>query len=257
MQNNTFSTLFVGQNLIRLITVDSTSDYLKSLASKSEPLPEGTVIMADHQYKGRGQQGSNWLTEAGKNLTFSIFLKPAFLKAETQFLLNIAVSLGINWALGPLLINERLSIKWPNDIYYGNQKLGGILIENALINNHIKHSVVGIGINVNQTQFDKELTREAVSIIQILNKNFDLQILLSRFCETIEAAYLNLKEGENELLKKQYMDKLYRGKQRTLFESNGKVFEGKIIGIEDSGLLLLEINGEMQKFNAKEIAFIK
>ncbi len=256
MQNNTFSTLFVGQNLIRLITVDSTSDYLKALASKSEPLPEGTVIMADHQYKGRGQQGSKWLTEAGKNLTFSIFLKPSFLKAETQFLLNIAVSLGINRALSPLL-NEQLSIKWPNDVYYGNQKLGGILIENTLSNNNIKHSVVGIGINVNQTQFDGELTGEAISIIQVLDKNFDLQILLSRICETIEAAYLKLKEGQNELLKKQYLDKLYRGKQRALFKSNGRVFEGKITGIEDSGLLLLDINGEIQKFNAKEIVFIK
>ena len=160
MQNNTFSTLFVGQNLIKLSSVDSTNNFLKSLVSNSEPLPEGTVIMADDQYAGRGQQNNIWKAEPGKNLTFSVLLKPTFLPLSQQFLLNMVVSTAINNALSHFL-SDGLSVKWPNDIYFRDQKIGGVLIENTIVGNDIKTAIIGIGINVNQQHFEAELTVKA------------------------------------------------------------------------------------------------
>ncbi|RYG09111.1 MAG: biotin--[acetyl-CoA-carboxylase] ligase, partial [Chitinophagaceae bacterium] len=157
MQNNTFSTLFVGQNLIKLSAVDSTNNFLKNLVSNSEPLPEGTVIMADDQYAGRGQQNNVWKAEPGKNLTFSLLLRPTFLRLNQQFLLNMAVSIAVNDVLGGLL-GSTVSIKWPNDIYFRNLKMGGMLIENNIVGNGIKTAIIGIGSNVNQQNFEAELT---------------------------------------------------------------------------------------------------
>ena len=132
MQNSIFSTLFIGQNLVKLSEVNSTNTYLKELVSKSEPLIEGTVIMADHQFAGRGQKDNIWYSQAGKNLTFSIYLKPSSLAVSKQFILNMVICLGIVDALKPILGNDS-KIKWPNDIYFKNNKLGGILIENGWI----------------------------------------------------------------------------------------------------------------------------
>ena len=123
MQNNIFSGLFVGQNFVSIKEVDSTNTFLKNLVSNSKPVIEGTVIMAESQYAGRGQQNNGWHAEAGKNLTFSILLKPSFLPLADQFDLTRAISLGVFDALLPLL-GDKLKIKWPNDIYYANNKLG-------------------------------------------------------------------------------------------------------------------------------------
>lgn len=255
MQNNTFSTLFVGQNLIRLVTVDSTNDYLKNLASKSEPLPEGTVIMADHQSQGRGQQNGKWVVEPGKNLTFSIFFKPSFLPIEKQFLLNTAISVGVQTAMHKVL-GDGVLIKWPNDIFYKNKKMGGILIENTLSHVGIKQSVIGIGLNVNQQDFDEELAEKATSIINILHQEYDLKILLADICNAIEAAYLRLKAKQYTQLKSLYTDSLYLFNTKAKYRSNGHYFNGTIVGVEETGILLLEIEGEIQRFNFKEIEFI-
>ncbi|HZX59878.1 MAG TPA: biotin--[acetyl-CoA-carboxylase] ligase, partial [Mucilaginibacter sp.] len=124
--------------------------------SNSKPLPDGTVIMADDQHAGRGQQNNRWHSEPGKNLTFSLLLRPSFLSVTRQFDLTRAVSMGIIEALRPFL-GEKLKIKWPNDIYYEDRKMGGILIENTLQSNQIKNSVIGIGLNINQEAFPAEI----------------------------------------------------------------------------------------------------
>ena len=112
MQNNTFSALFIGQNLVKLSSVAATNNYLKDLVSNSGPLAEGSVIMADHQFAGKGQLQNVWESEAGKNLTISILLKPTFLGIEQQFELNKAVSLALLDVLKPLL-GSKVLIKWP------------------------------------------------------------------------------------------------------------------------------------------------
>lgn len=256
MQNNTFSTLFVGQNLIKLSAVDSTNNFLKNLLSKSEPLPEGTVIMADNQFAGRGMQENIWKSEPGKNLTLSILLRPTFLALNKQFLLNMAISVAINNTLSTYLLSG-LSIKWPNDIYYNDLKLGGVLIENTIVSNQIKNTVIGIGINVNQQFFTPDLIHKSTSLHQILQKNVNLDLLLADLCSQIEVFYLKLRTNKEGFLRKAYIDKLYKINVASLYRQNGEVFEGTITGVSDEGLLNMNISGKLAQFNFKEIEFLR
>ena len=144
-------TLFVGQIIQYLPSCQSTNDEASALIAQADPV-EGTIVVTDHQMAGRGQRGNQWEAQAGQNLTCSLVLKPTFLSANEQFWLNIAISLGIYDGLQPLL-GEALRIKWPNDIYVGDQKAGGILVENILQGYSMAWSVVGLGINVNQSDF--------------------------------------------------------------------------------------------------------
>lgn len=255
MQNNTFSTLFVGQNLIKLLEVDSTSSYLKNLTSKSEPLPEGTVIMAENQFAGRGQQENIWHTEAGKNLTFSLLLKPKFLAITKQFYLNMAVSSAIYKSMRNFLPTN-LTVKWPNDIFYQNKKLGGILIENAIVGNVIKNSIIGIGLNINQQKFPSVIAKKAISAYQILQQDVNLEELLVDICSNLESNYLQLKTGNYTFLKQAYVDKLYKSNIRSFFRQNGEIFEGIIKGVTDTGLLEVERKEKITTYNFKEIEFL-
>lgn len=256
MQNNTFSTLFVGQNLIKLSAVDSTNNYLKNLLSNSEPLPEGTVIMADHQYAGRGQQGNVWKAEAGKSLTFSLLLRPNFLPVNKQFDLNMLVSVALNNVLLKYLPNN-LSVKWPNDIYVDDQKIGGILIENVVAGSTIKQSIIGIGLNVNQKSFEADIQHRTTSISQILQQDVNLMVLLTEICTQIEQLYLKLKFGKSTQLKDLYVSKLYRLNKLANYSANGEVFEGMIEGITEVGLLKIKTHdGTTHEFGFKEVAFV-
>lgn len=255
MQNNTFSTLFVGQNLIRLPEVDSTNNFLKTKVSNSEPLPEGTVIMADHQFAGRGQQENTWYTEAGLNLTFSIYLSPSFLPISRQFLLNMAVSVGIRDALA-VFLGDQLKVKWPNDLYYGGQKLGGILIENILSGSKYKASIIGIGINVNQQIFSPALLNRATSIGKILQRDVNLIELLALICSHIEVQYLRLKSGNLNNLQQNYLSGLYKFKQNGLYRRLGETFEGKITDVTETGLLVILSGHTEKQYNFKEIEFL-
>lgn len=255
MQNNTFSTLFVGQNLIKLLEVDSTNNFLKVLVSNSEPLTEGTVIMADKQFAGRGQQNNVWHAEPGLNLTFSIYLKPSFLPVSRQFLLNMAVSIGIRNALG-LFVKNGVRIKWPNDIYYGDQKMGGVLIENILSGATYKTSIIGIGINVNQVHFDPEQLKKATSLREILQQDVNLIELLAEICGHIEKQYLQLKSGNYSQLMEDYVNGLYKFNEPAAYRQNGEVIEGRIIEVTESGLLGVLTNGTLKHYNFKEIEFL-
>ncbi|MEE1947300.1 biotin--[acetyl-CoA-carboxylase] ligase [Pedobacter sp. KR3-3] len=255
MQNNTFSTLFVGQNLIKLSAVDSTNNFLKNLVSNSEPLAEGTVIMAENQYAGRGQQQNTWHAEPGKNLTFSVLLRPGFLPLDKQFLLNMVVSVAVNRVLSAY-VPSGMRIKWPNDVYYFDQKMGGILIENTIVGSTIKTAVIGIGLNVNQQVFAPELKQRATSLGQILQQDVNLDKLLSEICTELERLYLQLRAGHYTELRQSYVDRLYRFDQPANYRQNGEVFEGTIKGISDLGLLCLEKEGQMVEYNFKEIEFL-
>jgi BirA family biotin operon repressor/biotin-[acetyl-CoA-carboxylase] ligase len=254
LQNNIFSGLFVGQNLITIQHVDSTNNFLKNLLSNSKPVPEGTVIMAESQYAGRGQQQNHWHSEPGKNLTFSLLLNPVFLPVAQQFDLTRVISLGIIEALRPIL-GEKLKIKWPNDIYYEDRKLGGILIENILKGSMIKNAVIGIGLNINQRAFSYDAAN-AVSINQILHRDYDLKYILSEICKNIEAVYLKLKAGQFDHVRKAYLERLYWLNENKIFKANGRLFEGKITEVRDNGLLVVDDSKEQLEFNLKEIEFI-
>jgi len=255
VQNNIFSGLFVGQNLLTIQQVDSTNTYLKNLVSNSKPVIEGTVIMAVDQYAGRGQHQNGWFTEPGKNLTFSILLKPSFLPVSQQFDLVRAVSLGVFDALEPLL-GDDLKIKWPNDVYYGGKKLGGMLIENMIQGLQIKNAIAGIGININQETFPENLPN-AVSVKQILQQDYDLKYLLSEICRHIEAYYLSLKADKFLFVREKYLSRLYWLNEEREFKSKEGEFTGAIRSVTDTGLLVVKNNkGEDLEFSLKEIEFL-
>jgi len=254
LQNNTFSGLFVGQNLVTLTEVDSTNNFLKQALANSTPLTDGTVIMAESQYAGRGQQQNKWHSEPSKNLTISILLKPAFLPVTQQFNLNLAISVGIINALIPVL-GTGVKIKWPNDVYFNDKKLGGVLIENIIQGQIIKNSIVGIGLNVNQTEF-ADWVPNPTSVKQILQKDYDLKILLSDICAYIEAAYLVLKAGNIDRLKTFFMQNLYWRDELHSFKTTEGVFDGIITDVTQAGQLVVSIDNELRLYSFKEIEFL-
>ncbi|WP_207421821.1 biotin--[acetyl-CoA-carboxylase] ligase [Desertivirga brevis] len=253
MQINTFSRLIVGQKIVVLERIDSTNDYLKRELAKSTPFPEGTVIMAEEQFAGRGQSQNKWLSLPGLNLTFSILLFPTSISPENQFELNIAISLATNDVLLPI-IGEEVKIKWPNDIYYRNQKIGGILIENSLQGKRMKNSIVGIGLNVNQTEFDPLLTNVS-SLKQITGQNYELKLLLLDFCKAVESRYLDLNK-HNDRHREEYLQRLFRFGEPHFFEIGGQPVLGVIREVDEAGRLVLDIGGERRKFSSKELSFI-
>lgn len=255
MQNNIFLTLFVGHNLVKLHEVDSTNTYLKNLLSNSKPLMEGTVIMAEHQYAGRGQNSNKWESEIGKNLIVSIYLKPTFLAVNQQFDLNKAISLGVTDTLISIL-GKNCSIKWPNDIYFHDKKIGGILIENVIKGYNLKESIVGIGLNVNQLQFSSQLISRVNSISKVLHKDYKLEKLLTELCQNIESRYLQLKAGKTALLTVEYQNRLFRLNEQHVFEIENIKVEGTIKGVSSTGKLLIQINTEVKEFDLKEVKFI-
>jgi len=253
LQNNTFSALFIGQNLVKLSSVASTNNYLKDLVSNSGPLAEGSVIMADHQFAGKGQLQNVWESEAGKNLTISILLKPTFLGIDQQFELNKSVSLALLDVLSPLLGPE-VSIKWPNDILVADRKIAGILIENSVQGSRWKQAVVGIGLNVNQTQFSPNLTR-ATSIKNVLQTEYNLNSLLADLCMALERRYLQVRAQKFADLHRDYLQHLFKFGEQSRFRVGDEVIEAEISGVSPTGLLELYSSNGTQNFGFKEIAF--
>ena len=251
-------TLFVGQSIIHLESVDSTNSYAAELLRKNKPT-EGTVISTFNQTKGRGQRGNTWDSEPNKNVSLSIVLYPAFLHPEKQFLLSKIVSLALydlmTATVGISDEKNPVKIKWPNDIYCGDKKIAGILIENTLSENAIKSSIIGIGINVNQTTFHNQLN--ATSLTLIKDQEFALPIIIEKLCEHIEARYLQLKANKKELIDSDYLRHLYQVNEWGKYFSSGEIFEGKILGVLDSGKLKMETReGQVKGFSLKEIQFL-
>lgn len=245
---------FTGKNFIVLDRVSSTNSYVQELLSKSTPLEEGSVIMAVEQITGRGQMGNFWESETGKNLTFSVLYKPDSLAIEDQFYLSMAVSIGICDFLEKQLSHE-IMIKWPNDIYYNNHKIAGILIENSLQGDRIKNSVIGIGLNVNQLHFESEAPNP-ISMKQISEKDYNLEEILFNLLSFIEYYYLALKSNKTEYLKERYLSKLlFYGQERTYNTTQGLI-RAKITGLGPYGKLRLEGESGINYYDIKEVEFI-
>lgn len=250
MEKLSFNTTIIGHPYLYLPVCHSTNDYLLELSEKDR-LKEGAVVLTDKQTAGRGQRGNSWEAQAGENFTFSILLKPIFLSPDNQFVLNISISLAI-WNFLKDLLQERVFIKWPNDLFYQDKKLGGILIENTLSGNQITQSIVGIGLNINQVDFSAP---RATSLKVITNHNYSLEYLFPQLLQHIEQQYLDLKNGMYSIQKQKYIHNLYRFQERHLFQAE-EVFEGVISGVDETGRLEIERNGKVFRFNFKEIAFV-
>ncbi|MFA6403807.1 MAG: biotin--[acetyl-CoA-carboxylase] ligase [Salinivirgaceae bacterium] len=236
-----------------IIEVDSTNNYLKTLLNTNQ-LPEGYVIVADFQNSGKGLGANTWESEPGKNLTFSLLLRPDSLKAEDLFLLSKAVSLGIIDALNE--IRNCFTIKWPNDIYYQNKKVGGILIENQIQGDYIKYSVIGIGININQDVFTSEAPNP-ISLKQVFGHSANNQEILKKVLNQISIWYDMLSDEYFDKINEQYFSHLFRNTDYHDFKTGEELFHAKIKEVANDGQLILKTPaGEIRKFYLKEVEFV-
>ncbi len=216
-------------------------------------MEEGFLVTTDFQTHGKGQRGAKWSSEQAKNLMFTILLKPSFLTAIDLFRLNIAVSLSIYDTLAALNV-PALSVKWPNDIFVGNNKIGGVLIENVLTGNKIGSALIGIGLNVNQREFD---IPSATSLCVVLDqKELDRGFLLEKFCENLENRYLKLPFEEWTNLKNQFEANLFRREEWHSFRKDNEEFRGRIKGITKFGQLLIETEFGLNQFENKEFEYL-
>lgn len=231
--------LFIGNLHLQLDTVDSTNRYAKDYISKNSP-PEGTAISAVHQAAGRGQLQKSWHSSPGQNLTFSLILYPKFLPAHAQFLLNQAISLGLHDALSPLL-GESLKIKWPNDLFFGTQKLAGTLIETQIQQKNLAQAVVGIGLNINEKHFPDDLS-SATSLYKITGQHQNLETYFQTICWSIERRYLQLRSGQYDRLRMDYTQALlgYQETQTFFDKHTEETFDAYILGVNTQGELALQ-----------------
>lgn len=244
-------TKYLGKNIIYLPTCHSTNDYCNDLIKKGD-ISEGTLAYTDFQTSGRGQRGNVWESNRGENVMASLILKPVFLPTSEQFGLNIAFSLATYETLQPIL-GDKFKIKWPNDLYFSENKLGGILIENTLQGTTLKSSVIGFGINVNQIDFQNST---ASSLKKITKIHLEVNELIETILLNFERNYESLKLGNFRSLHLKYSEILFGKNEIRLFEAENKSFQGEIIGVTQFGKLEVLTNSEIRIFDLKEIRFI-
>jgi len=248
-------TLFTGQQLVWLPACPSTNTVAQQLQRENRA-SEGCTVITGHQTAGRGQRGNQWEAAAHENLTLSVVWYPTFLAATEQFLLSQAVALAaLDWARRWLGASGETSlrVKWPNDLYAGNQKLGGILIENTLSGSKIQYSIVGIGLNVNQQDF---AVPTATSLSALTGRHYDLAEAAARLLECLEARYLQLRAGRVGQLRRDYLVALYRYRQPHRFLVDGQEIMGEIVGVEDDGRLAVQMPGGVRLFGMQEIRYL-
>ncbi len=224
-------------------STNSTNSLVKELLAKGEWPQTERYIYAGYQTAGRGQTGNGWESEANKNLLCSILLPPN----KNLYFLNIAVSVAIIRLLG-----EPFTIKWPNDIYYNDKKLAGILLENAIIGNEVKYVIAGIGLNVNQTEFVSDAPNP-VSLKQITGKEYNIDQWMKDLFEAINRV---LNEPE-ELVWSEYKTHLYRREGYWPFEDQKGRFEASIEDVLLTGeIVLRDKNGQIHQYGFKQIKYI-
>lgn len=232
-------------------TCHSTNDTAREHVRNTDII-EGAVFITDDQTKGKGQRGNSWEAAPGQNLTFSVVLKPSFLKADKQFYLNIVASLAVNDTIESFMPNAEVLVKWPNDVYLNSKKVAGILVENSFQGSRLSNTIVGIGLNVNQQTFK---VNTATSLHNEGAGELDLQTVLNALLMNLEKYYLSLKREQYDSLKQAYYSRLlgFGQSRRYLAEYE---FEGIITKVEDSGYLVIESKQGEHRFDFKEVQFL-
>ncbi len=241
-------------NIIKVDAIDSTNRFLREL-NREKTFVAPVCVMAREQLAGKGQMGTVWESEPGKNLTCSVFMKIDDLKLAEQFYISIATSLAVCDTLNDLLVTK-LSIKWPNDILSDRQKICGILIENIVKNGSLIGAIIGIGMNINQTKFDN--LPQAGSLKQISGKNFNIEEVLHSLLLRLEKRFLNLETSNFDILKKEYEHLLFRkNKPSTFLDAEGNSFVGIIQSVTNQGKLQVLLEDEViSVFDLKEIKLL-
>lgn len=239
--------------IIHVEEISSTNEYFNSQAN-FDGVGEGAIVYADYQTKGRGQKGNVWESEKGKNLLFSMVLCPHILKINEQFIISQIVSLAIQEFLNTE--TGSVKIKWPNDIYWRDQKICGILIENILKEATIERSIIGVGLNVNQTEFSGWIPNP-VSLKMINGRNYDIKSVAEKIQTRILTYYHQLKKGNIEEIRKKYKANLYRYEGYYMYADAQGVFEARIKDVENNGVIVLETKEQTEKkYFFKEVKYI-
>ena len=238
--------------IIKLDAIDSTNSYLKKLLTK-ESLDDLTVVISKHQTKGKGRNGNIWANDASLNLAFSIYKRFNRLNINNKFILNLISSIAVFHLLNENKLNK-LTIKWPNDIMSENKKISGILIEYSVKGNFINHSVIGVGINVNQRKF-KNLPI-ATSMFIETGREFSLETLASRLGEIFSKNFLQYEKNEGALIK-YYNNQLFlKNTDSNFITKDGKRFSGKITRINKNGeLIIMKADKREVNYTENEIRF--
>lgn len=243
----------MNKNFIFLNEVDSSNNYANQLVL-TKAAEEGTVVLAQFQKAGKGQKGNSWESEAGKNLLASFILRPVFLKAADQFYISKIISLSIAEILQSK--TKDITIKWPNDIYAGNRKIAGILIENSVLVPNIETAIAGIGLNLNQEIFVSDAPNP-VSLKQLTGEDFDIQQFANDLFVVIEKWYGKLQSCKFTEIDTVYHESLFRIKEWANYSANGKTFEARITGTGQFGQLQLEHrDGKITEYFFKEVEFV-
>ena len=244
----------MNETFIHLNETHSTNSYLRELIMREKEQPEGTVVITDYQTAGRGQKGNSWESERGKNLTFSFLLHPNHIPPGKQFILSQLISIAI---VGVLKKYDRhFTIKWPNDIYWKEKKIAGMLIEVDLTGSSLSNAIIGIGININQRHFKSDAPNP-VSLTQITGKEHNLSELLEKILDSIVDEYNKYTPDNEEEIRQKYMALLFRNKGVYPYLYGEEIFNASIEGIEPNGQLILKKeNGSIHTFAFKEISFV-
>ncbi len=241
--------------IIRLNTIDSTNTYAKKLLAENK-IKQACCIVTSNQTSGKGMHENVWKSEPDKNLTFSLIYFPRFLPAAMQFLLNKSVSLSVFDLINNMLPCDKVSIKWPNDIFVGSKKVAGILIETSIIGQNLNWVVIGIGLNVNQKVFSKDLP-DAASIIQFSHSEFELETVLNTYIDLFKKRYSQLTEKKYNEIDKEYLEAMFRIGMPSEFIYQQNKITATITGVNEYGWLQL-ITSENKKLECdmKEIAYV-
>ena len=236
--------------IYHLDTTTSTNDDARDAKYR-----HGDIVWAEHQTAGRGQRGHKWLSPEGENLTFTMVVEPRFLAVAEQFLLCEAMSVALTDTFAAYGIDTR--IKWTNDIYAGDRKLEGVLIEHNYSGETLSRSLLGIGINVNQTKFDPSLPNP-VSMAQLTGRRYDRREVLETFERCMLARYDQLEHGDRKALQHDYRNRMYAlGEMRPFRYPDGSLTRGAIQGVRPSGeLILRHEDGSIRAYLFKEIEFV-
>ncbi len=239
--------------IIRLEETASTNSYLRGLVEK-EPLAGGSVVVADFQTAGRGQKGNSWESERGKNLMFSVILYPHFLPANRQFLISQITALSVKETLDEYV--DGIAVKWPNDIYYKERKICGMLLEHSLQGSEIERTLTGVGLNVNQLRFASDAPNP-VSLRQITGCEEDRAALLRTMLCAFERNLRLLQEGGFDTLHTRYMSRLYHGGAFFPFEDKDGRFCARISAVSPLGTIsLTDTDGRGRSYAFKEMRFV-
>lgn len=242
-------------NIIKLEIVDSTNAYLKKLASTQENLPNFLTVWTPQQTNGVGQYASKWVVQPYKNLTFSVLYKHTDFDLQNYFLLNMLTSIAVMKTLEANHITN-INIKWPNDILISKRKVGGILIENVVRNTQIDKSIIGIGLNVNQTDFHD--LPKASSLRNCTQKEYDIELLMKHILKHLEMEFSDIQSLSFDDVYVRYEKYLFQLHKVSTFRTNqGTDFSGIIRRVLSSGELVVEVeDGTFKNFSLKEVQLL-